>query len=104
GLPSAVRTCSLAPRSKNSMSGSPATRLDAALLAVRLLLTGALRGSYRRPGLGLLLSPLLDPAAAVRLTQATLRPVRKWRGRTYPAGTGLTPGGPTARPDRNAGR
>ncbi|MGA5757863.1 glycosyltransferase [Nonomuraea bangladeshensis] len=83
------------------LAAGRATRLDTALLVVRLLLTGALRGSYRRPGLGLLLSPLLDPAAAVRLTQATLRPVREWRGRTYP---NLTPGGPTARPDRNAGR
>ncbi|GAA4973936.1 dolichol-phosphate mannosyltransferase [Nonomuraea thailandensis] len=63
--------------------GRPAV-LDVALLAGRLLLTGALRGSYSRPGLGLLLSPLLDPAAAARLTQATLRPVRTWRGRTYP--------------------
>ncbi|MFF0772833.1 glycosyltransferase [Nonomuraea wenchangensis] len=86
------------------LAAGRATRLDAALLAVRLLLTGALRGSYRRPGLGLLLSPLLDPAAAVRLTQATLRPVREWRGRTYPDRTGVTPGGPTARPGRNAGR
>ncbi|MFI7229174.1 glycosyltransferase [Nonomuraea angiospora] len=60
------------------------TGLDAALLAVRLLLAGALRGSYRKPGAGLLLSPLLDPASAFRLTEATLRPVRTWRGRTYP--------------------
>ncbi|OUC99710.1 glycosyl transferase group 2 family protein [Streptosporangium minutum] len=64
-------------------AGRP-TRLDLGLLAVRLLLTGALRGSYTRPGPGVLLSPLLDPLTAVRLTQATLRPVRNWRGRTYP--------------------
>ncbi|GIH92720.1 glycosyltransferase [Planobispora siamensis] len=69
-------------------AGRP-TRLDLALLAVRLLLTGALRGSYARPGPGVLLSPLLDPLTALRLTQATLRPVRTWRGRTYPdAATG----------------
>ncbi|MEU8266354.1 glycosyltransferase family 2 protein [Sphaerisporangium sp. NPDC049002] len=60
------------------------TGLDLGLLATRLLLTGALRGSYTRPGLGVLLSPLLDPVTAVRLTQASLRPVRTWRGRTYP--------------------
>jgi dolichol-phosphate mannosyltransferase len=70
-------------------AGRP-TGLDAALLAVRLLLTGALRGSYRDPGAGLLLSPLLDPASAFRLTQATLRPVRTWRGRTYPDTSGGT--------------
>jgi dolichol-phosphate mannosyltransferase len=61
------------------------TGLDLGLLTARSLLTGALRGSYTRPGLGVLLSPLLDPLTAVRLTQASLRPVRTWRGRTYPA-------------------
>ncbi|WP_084195936.1 glycosyltransferase [Streptosporangium amethystogenes] len=63
------------------------TRLDLGLLAVRLLLAGALRGSYTRPGPGVLLSPLLDPLAALRLTQTTLRPARGWRGRVYPAAT-----------------
>ncbi|MFI6512024.1 glycosyltransferase [Streptosporangium sp. NPDC050855] len=67
-------------------AGRP-TRLDLGLLTVRFLLAGALRGSYARPGPGVLLSPLLDPVAALRLTQATLRPVRHWRGRTYPAST-----------------
>ncbi|MCK2220317.1 glycosyltransferase [Actinomadura sp. ATCC 31491] len=105
-------------------AGRP-SRLDLALLGVRLLLTGALRGSYTRPGAALLLSPLLDPAAAVRLTQATLRPVRRWRGRTYPANPAnpanpadpanpaaqaapadpaVSSGGTTARPGRNAAR
>jgi len=64
-------------------AGRP-TRLDLALLAARCLLNAALRGSYARPGAGLWLSPLLDPAAAVRLTAATLRPPRTWRGRRYP--------------------
>ncbi|GAA4195278.1 glycosyltransferase family 2 protein [Streptosporangium oxazolinicum] len=106
-------------------TGRP-TRLDLGLLAVRLLLAGALRGSYTRPGPGVLLSPLLDPLAALRLTQATLRPVRDWRGRVYPAATmasrlgqvttdtrpgrtdpgpGLvTTGGRFAPPDRSAAR
>ncbi|MDP9870119.1 MULTISPECIES: glycosyltransferase [Streptosporangium] len=88
-------------------AGRP-TRLDLGLLAVRLSLTGALRGSYTRPGPGVLLSPLLDPLTAVRLTQATLRPVRGWRGRTYPtAARGLTApagaAGPPARPAPPAG-
>ncbi|MEU6412765.1 glycosyltransferase family 2 protein [Microbispora sp. NPDC046933] len=63
-------------------AGRP-TRLDLALLAVRVLLTAALRRSYARPGAGVALSFLLDPATAVRLTQATLRPVRTWRSRAY---------------------
>ncbi|MFC5821388.1 glycosyltransferase [Nonomuraea harbinensis] len=81
-------------------AGRP-TVLDVALLGARLLLTGALRGSYRGPGAGLLLSPLLDPASAFRLTQATLRPVRTWRGRTYPDVSG---GARPARPGRTGAR
>ncbi|WP_326822309.1 glycosyltransferase family 2 protein [Streptosporangium sp. NBC_01756] len=83
-------------------TGRP-TRLDLGLLAVRLLLAGALRGSYTRPGPGVLLAPLLDPLTAVRLTQATLRPIRNWRGRTY---GGVTTGrsGRPAPPARNGAR
>lgn len=82
------------------VAGRP-TALDLTLLGTRFLLTGALRGSYRRPGLGLLLSPLLDPAAAFRLTHATFRPVRTWRGRTYPDISG---GGRSERPGRSGDR
>ncbi|TDD83514.1 glycosyltransferase [Actinomadura darangshiensis] len=64
------------------IAGRP-TPLDSALLGQRLLLSAALRGSYREPGPGLALSPLLDPVAAARLTLAALRPDRTWRGRTY---------------------
>ncbi|MFI7416255.1 glycosyltransferase [Nonomuraea sp. NPDC049684] len=97
-------------------AGRP-TGLDLALLGLRVSLTAALRGSYRRPGAGLLLSPLLDPATAFRLTQATVRPVRNWRGRTYgEVGSGVSSGvgggfsggtsggGRPARPARNAAR
>ncbi|MEU5866523.1 glycosyltransferase family 2 protein [Nonomuraea sp. NPDC047529] len=91
-------------------AGRP-TGLDLALLGLRVSLTAALRGSYRRPGAGLLLSPLLDPAAAFRLTQATVRPVRRWRGRTYGQVTGggrtygeVTGGGRPARPARSGAR
>ena len=59
------------------------TALDAALVALRVGLTGALAGSYARPGAALWLSPLADPAAAARLTLSALRPSRTWRGRTY---------------------
>ncbi|MEV5826970.1 glycosyltransferase family 2 protein [Spirillospora sp. NPDC052242] len=64
------------------LSGRPAP-LDLALLGQRFLLTAALRGSYGAPGLGLPLSPLLDPLGAVRLTLSVLRPARTWRGRAY---------------------
>ncbi|MGW4411717.1 glycosyltransferase [Nonomuraea sp. NPDC004702] len=89
-------------------AGRP-TGLDLTLLGLRVSLTAALRGSYRRPGAGLLLSPLLDPATAFRLTQATVRPVRDWRGRTYgDVGAGVSDGtiggGRPARPARNAAR
>ncbi|TDD10447.1 glycosyltransferase [Nonomuraea deserti] len=97
-------------------AGRPAA-LDVALLGMRLLLAKALRGSYREPGAGVLLSPLLDPASAFRLTQATLRPVRAWRGRTYPEASGggrparqgrtypeVSGGGRPARPGRSAAR
>lgn len=81
------------------LAGRP-TRLDVALLGARLLLTAALRDSYRDPGAGLLLSPLLDPATAIRLTQATLRPVRTWRGRTYPQSGRTGPAGERTDPER----
>ncbi|MFI7445595.1 glycosyltransferase [Nonomuraea indica] len=73
------------------VAGRP-SKLDVGLLAVRWLLAGALRGSYTRAGAGVWLSPLLDPAAAWRLTQATVRPVRTWRGRSYPTAATVSRG------------
>jgi dolichol-phosphate mannosyltransferase len=63
-------------------AGRP-TRLDLALLAVRAALLGGLAGAYTRRGAPFWLSPLADPATAVRLTLSALRPPRTWRGRTY---------------------
>ena len=40
-------------------------------------------GAYTRRGAPFWLSPLADPATAVRLTLSALRPARTWRGRTY---------------------
>jgi dolichol-phosphate mannosyltransferase len=57
--------------------------LDRALLAVRGALLAALAPAYARRGLPFWLSPLADPAVAVRLTWSALRPTRRWRGRTY---------------------
>jgi dolichol-phosphate mannosyltransferase len=61
------------------------TRLDLALLAVRAALLVPLARSYTRRGSAFWLSPLADPATAVRLTASALRPAREWRGRTYGA-------------------
>jgi len=60
--------------------------LDTVLAGVRVALLLALRRVYERPGAAFWLSPLADVAAAVRLTLSTVRPIRTWRGRTYPAG------------------
>jgi dolichol-phosphate mannosyltransferase len=62
-----------------------ARALDRGLLAVRFALLGGLRSAYARRGVAFWLSPLADPATAVRLTLSALRPARRWRGRTYPA-------------------
>ena len=61
------------------------TPLDLALLALRAALLGPLAGAYARRGPAFWLSPLADPAVAVRYTLSALRPARRWRGRTYPA-------------------
>ena len=57
--------------------------LDLALLVLRLALLAPLAGAYTRRGAPFWLSPLADPATAVRLTLSALRPRREWRGRTY---------------------
>jgi len=75
-------------------TGAP-TRLDVGLIALRVALLGALRGTYDRRGAPFWLSPLADPLAAVRLSLSALRPPRVWRGRRY---------GPEARPRRTARR
>jgi dolichol-phosphate mannosyltransferase len=69
--------------------------LDRLLLAMRWALLVALAPAYARRGLPFWLSPLADPAVAVRLTWSALRPTRRWRGRTY--------GSPSDR-SRTAGR
>jgi dolichol-phosphate mannosyltransferase len=60
--------------------------INAALVLVRVLLLGALAGSYERPGLAFWLSPLADPLAVFRVLSSTLRRPRIWRGRTYSGG------------------
>ena len=58
--------------------------VNAALLAIHLLLLRPLSRSYERPRLTFWLSWLADPLAVVRIVMSTLRRSRRWRGRSYP--------------------
>lgn len=69
-----------------------ADALDLVLLALRAGTLAGTRRAYDRPSAAYWLSPLADVPAAVRLTQAALRPERRWRGRSYAA-----PGGSAGR-------
>jgi dolichol-phosphate mannosyltransferase len=53
---------------------------NAALVAVRLLLGVAMARSFARRGAAYWLSPLADPAAALRVVQTMMRRPREWRG------------------------
>lgn len=57
--------------------------VDVAALLVRAGTLAGTRGAYDRRGLPYWLSPLADLATAARITAGTLRPDRRWRGRTY---------------------
>ena len=57
--------------------------INAAFVLIRVLLLGALAGSYERPGIPFWLSPLADPLAVFRVLLSTVRRPRAWRGRTY---------------------
>ena len=57
--------------------------VDVAALLVRLGTLVGTRGAYARHGLPYLLSPLADLPVAARITAGTVRPSRRWRGRSY---------------------
>jgi dolichol-phosphate mannosyltransferase len=57
--------------------------VDVASLLVRAGTLAGTRGAYVRRGLPYLLSPLADLAVATRITVGTVRPDRRWRGRSY---------------------
>ena len=61
--------------------------INGALLLIRVLLLGALAGSYERPGPTFWLSPLADPLAVLRVLLSTVRRPRTWRGREYAPAT-----------------
>jgi dolichol-phosphate mannosyltransferase len=54
-----------------------------ALLSLRWAVLAAVAPAYARRGAPFWLSPLADPAVALRFTWSALRPTRRWRGRTY---------------------
>ncbi|MCC6319269.1 MAG: glycosyltransferase [Gemmatimonadaceae bacterium] len=70
-----LAACGAAPRS-GALLG-----VNAALVAIRVAMLGALRASYAERTIGFYLSPLADPLAALRLLWSTLRRPRQWRGR-----------------------
>ena len=57
--------------------------INAAFVLIRVLILGALAGSYERPGVAFWLSPLADIAAVFRVLLSTARRPRAWRGRRY---------------------
>lgn len=57
--------------------------VDVAAVLVRLGTLVGTRSAYARRGLPYVLSPLADLAVAARLTAGTVRPSRRWRGRSY---------------------
>ena len=59
--------------------------INATFVVIRVLLLGALVGSYERPAFTFWLSPLADPLAVVRVVLSTVRRPRAWRGRSYGA-------------------
>ncbi|MBA3749073.1 MAG: glycosyl transferase group 2 family protein, partial [Solirubrobacterales bacterium] len=59
------------------------TKLDVALVAIRLAMHGAIARNYRPRGAPFWLAPLADVPVMARLTWSAIRPERTWRGRTY---------------------
>ena len=60
--------------------------INLGLLATRVLMLWALRGSYAHRSFGFWLSPLSDPLAALRLMVSSARRPTSWRGRRFVAG------------------
>jgi dolichol-phosphate mannosyltransferase len=58
--------------------------INAAFVLIRVLMLGALAGSYERPGVAFWLSPLADIAAVFRVLLSSARRPRAWRGRSDP--------------------
>lgn len=69
-----------------TVAGLALLRINLALVAIRIAMLGALRGSYERRSVGFWLSPLSDPVAAWRLVLSTARRPKAWRGRSFALG------------------
>jgi dolichol-phosphate mannosyltransferase len=66
-------------------AGAWLTGTSAALVAIRVMMSVALRTSYAERGPTFWLSPLADPLAALRILLSSMRRPRRWRGREYAA-------------------
>jgi hypothetical protein len=72
--------------------------INGAFVLIRVLLLGALAGSYERPGPTFWLSPLADPLASLRVLVSTLRrPQRVARPPVLRADRTQAPAVPVAR-------
>ncbi len=70
--------------------------VNGALLLVRLLLSFATARSFAPRGAAYWLSPLADPAAALRVVATMLQQPREWRGDARRDGSGAAPAGGAA--------
>lgn len=61
----------------------PLLAINALLLAIRLVVLGAIAPSYEKRGLPFLTSWICDPAAVFRVILSSLRRPVSWRGRLY---------------------
>jgi dolichol-phosphate mannosyltransferase len=96
-LPVPVLSALLVPAWSEALARSAGSGLVTALaganivlLLIRVLLLGAMRPSFAKAGLAYWLSPIADPAAALRVIATTIQRPREWRGRLRAA----TAGGP----------
>jgi dolichol-phosphate mannosyltransferase len=87
GLPWLVLLAFAMPAATHqTVAGLALLRINLALVAIRIAMLGALRGSYERRSVGFWLSPLSDPVAAWRLVLSTARRPKAWRGRSFALG------------------
>jgi len=97
GLPVPVLGGLLLPGAREQLAGAAGTPglaailgINAALLIVRTLLLVAVRPSFATAGFAFWLSPLADPAAALRVIATMIERPREWRGRARAPGRSST--------------
>lgn len=84
GFPTLVLAAfALGALSANTPWGEWLLYVNLSLVAVRLMMLGAIAGSYSDKRLPFWLSPLADPLAVVRIILSAIRRPTSWRGREY---------------------